>query len=53
MHQSVAICRYLGAVVGLSGKNAWENFEIDMVVDSISDLRTSIIYKKIQNMVTY
>nr|AEB91976.1 glutathione S-transferase sigma 4 [Locusta migratoria] len=40
--QSVAICRYLGKLVGLAGANDWENLQIDMAVDTISDIRSKI-----------
>lgn len=41
IHQSVAIARYLGKLVGLNGADAWEDLEIDSVVDTINDLRQS------------
>lgn len=41
MFQSAAICRYLATIVGLSGANAMENYEIDNVVDTMNDLRFS------------
>lgn len=41
INQSVAICRYLAKQFGLAGKDDWENLEIDAIVDSINDLRTS------------
>ncbi|XP_049803132.1 glutathione S-transferase-like isoform X2 [Schistocerca nitens] len=40
--QSTAICRYLGKQVGLSGANDWENLQIDMAVDTVSDIRMKI-----------
>lgn len=40
-HQSLAITRYLAKQVGLVGTNAWEDLEIDTVVDTINDLRMS------------
>jgi hypothetical protein len=40
--QSVAICRYLARKFGLSGKDTAENLEIDMVVDTFSDIRLSM-----------
>lgn len=40
-HQSLAITRYLAKQVGLVGANAWEDLEIDTVVDTINDLRLS------------
>uniref|UniRef100_A0A0K8SR46 glutathione transferase n=1 Tax=Lygus hesperus TaxID=30085 RepID=A0A0K8SR46_LYGHE len=39
VHQSTAICRYLGAEAGLAGKNNWENLQIDMAVDTFHDFR--------------
>lgn len=39
LHQSVAISRYVGRLVGLAGKNDWEDYEIDAVVDTITDFR--------------
>lgn len=41
LYQSVAVCRYLATIVGLSGANAWENYEIDNVVDTMNDFRQS------------
>lgn len=49
-HQSIAICRYLATVVGLSGENALENLEIDSIVDTIADFRNHVgIYNKEDN----
>ncbi|XP_049856599.1 glutathione S-transferase-like [Schistocerca gregaria] len=42
MHQSTAICRYLGKKLGLAGENDWESAEIDMAVDTITDLRLKL-----------
>lgn len=41
VHQSMAITRYLAKQVGLNGKDAWEDLEIDTAVDTINDLRLS------------
>lgn len=41
VYQSVAIARYVAKVVGLAGKNDWENLLIDIAVDNINDFRTS------------
>ncbi|XP_077290879.1 glutathione S-transferase-like [Arctopsyche grandis] len=41
--QHLAICRYLGKQFGLAGSNDWEAFEIDMAVDTITDLRTKAV----------
>ncbi|XP_049803743.1 glutathione S-transferase-like [Schistocerca nitens] len=42
MHQSTAICRYLGKKLGLEGDNDWESAEIDMAVDTITDFRLKL-----------
>ncbi|XP_049803137.1 glutathione S-transferase-like [Schistocerca nitens] len=42
MHQSTAICRYLGKKLGLAGENDWESAEIDMAVDTITDFRLKL-----------
>nr|AEB91979.1 glutathione S-transferase sigma 7 [Locusta migratoria] len=42
MHQSAAICRYLGKKLGLAGANDWESAQIDMAVDTITDLRLKV-----------
>lgn len=39
--QSVAISRYVGKLAKLDGGNDLENFEIDSVVDSFSDVQKS------------
>ncbi|KAG8311132.1 hypothetical protein J6590_049686 [Homalodisca vitripennis] len=46
LSQSVAICRFLGARAGLAGADDWENVQIDIIADTIVDLRlpTSSIY---------
>lgn len=41
VYQSIAIARYLGKLVGLAGKNEWEDLLIDIVVDTVKDLRLS------------
>lgn len=43
VHQSMAICRYLGEEAGLSGKNNWENLQIDMTADSFLDFKTHVV----------
>lgn len=42
LHQSTAISRYVANLVGLTGKNPLENWEIDAVVDTITDLRDKV-----------
>ncbi|XP_066151423.1 glutathione S-transferase-like [Euwallacea fornicatus] len=39
LYQSTAIARYVANLVGLDGKTALENWEIDAVVDTVNDLR--------------
>lgn len=41
INQSSAICRYLAKKCGLSGKDDWENLEIDAAADTIKDLLIS------------
>nr|AEB91973.1 glutathione S-transferase sigma 1 [Locusta migratoria] len=40
--QSLAICRYLGKLVGLAGANDWEDLQIDMAIETVTDLRLKI-----------
>lgn len=42
MHQSIAICRYLGKKLALAGENDWESAQIDMAVDTVLDLRIKL-----------
>jgi len=42
IHQSMSICRFLANKVGLAGKTDLENLEIDIVVDTVNDLRAKI-----------
>lgn len=39
--QSVAMARYVANLVGLAGKNDWENLQIDIAVDNVIDFRSS------------
>nr|AEB91975.1 glutathione S-transferase sigma 3 [Locusta migratoria] len=41
--QTIAICRYLAKQVGLAGDNDWENLQIDMAADTVTDIRTKIV----------
>lgn len=43
-HQSVAICRYLARQLNLVGKDEWESFQVDMIVDTINDLRQRALF---------
>nr|AVC68803.1 glutathione S-transferase 6 [Subpsaltria yangi] len=40
--QSVALARYLGKQAGLGGKDAWEDLQIDIIVDTIGDFRNEL-----------
>ncbi|KAG8270526.1 hypothetical protein J6590_084013 [Homalodisca vitripennis] len=42
LSQSVAICRYLGNLAGLAGENLWENTQIDVMADTLTDVRLPI-----------
>lgn len=41
VYQSISLARYVGKLVGLGGKNDWENLQIDIAVDNVNDMRTS------------
>ncbi|XP_073985700.1 glutathione S-transferase-like [Rhodnius prolixus] len=41
--ESSAICRYLAVEAGLSGKNDWENLQIDMIVGTVMDIHFDIV----------
>lgn len=42
--ESSAICRYLAVEAGLSGKNDWENLQIDMIVGTVMDIHFGTLY---------
>lgn len=42
--QSVALTRYLAKKAELTGKDEWEDLQIDMIVDTIGDLRQGIMF---------
>ncbi|XP_055705974.1 glutathione S-transferase [Phlebotomus papatasi] len=42
VHQSISMARYLAKQVGLVGADAWEDLQIDIVVDTINDFRLKI-----------
>lgn len=44
--QSIAIARYLGTQAGLGGNNAFENLQIDIIVDTIGDYRQGMFRNK-------
>lgn len=41
INQSIAMARYVAKLVGLAGKNDWENLQIDIAVDNVIELRLS------------
>lgn len=41
VHQSLALCRYIAKQVKLVGADAWEDLQIDTVVDTVNDFRLS------------
>ncbi|KAG8223843.1 hypothetical protein J437_LFUL007864 [Ladona fulva] len=43
LHQSIAIQRYLAKQFKLTGANAMEDLQCDMMVDTTSDLRTQVV----------
>ncbi|VEN56111.1 unnamed protein product [Callosobruchus maculatus] len=43
INQSTPICRYLGKIVGLGGKDEWENLLIDVAVENLGDLHKKIM----------
>ena len=47
-NQSVAISRYLGRQAGLAGNDAWEDLQIDIIVDTIGDFRQGALIYSIQ-----
>lgn len=47
-NQSVAISRYLGRQAGLGGNDAWEDLQIDIIVDTIGDFRQGALIYSIQ-----
>lgn len=42
VHQSLAMARYLGRQVNLSGADPWEDMVIDIAADTVSDFRLKI-----------
>lgn len=46
-HQSLACSRYLAKQVGLTGADAWEDLQIDTIVDTINDFRLSKFLKNL------
>lgn len=54
--QSRAICRYLGKEAGIGGKDAWEDLQIDIIVDTVDDVRSGkfcVHLTSIFNLITF
>ena len=43
VHQSLAMCRYIAKQIGVAGKDAFEDLQIDALVDTINEFRLSMI----------
>lgn len=41
VHQSLAICRYIAHLTGVAGNDAFEDLQIDAIVDTINEFRLS------------
>jgi prostaglandin-H2 D-isomerase / glutathione transferase len=41
VHQSLAMCRYVAKQVGVAGGDAFEDLQIDAIVDTINEFRLS------------
>lgn len=50
VHQSISMARYLARQVNLVGGDAWEDLQIDIVVDTINDFRLSMFDRRTANM---
>lgn len=48
VHQSISMARYLAKQVGLVGADAWEDLQIDIVVDTINDFRLSKFIRRLK-----
>jgi prostaglandin-H2 D-isomerase / glutathione transferase len=44
VHQSLAMCRYVAKQVGVAGSDAFEDLQIDAIVDTINEFRLSEFY---------
>jgi len=43
VHQSLAMCRYIAKQIGVAGKDAFEDLQIDALVDTINEFRLSML----------
>lgn len=49
VYQSMSILRYVAKLVGLAGKDDWENLQIDIAADNVSDFRASMYFFCVHN----
>lgn len=42
VHQSLAMCRYVAKQIGVAGNDAFEDLQIDALVDTINEFRLSM-----------
>lgn len=47
VHQSLAMCRYVAKQVGVAGNDAFEDLQIDAIVDTINEFRLSKFQEKL------
>lgn len=47
LHQSMAMCRYLAQKHGLTGKNATDAIEADIMADTVNDIRGGEVHTRI------
>lgn len=48
VHQSLAMCRYIAKQIGVAGKDAFEDLQIDALVDTINEFRLSMDFNSFQ-----
>ncbi|KAK9506982.1 hypothetical protein O3M35_008821 [Rhynocoris fuscipes] len=41
--ETTAICRYLAVEAGLTGKNDWDNLQVDMIAGTVMDIHFEIV----------
>lgn len=51
VHQSLAMCRYIAKQIGVAGNDAFEDLQIDSLVDTINEFRLSKL--KFKNMTKF
>lgn len=50
VHQSLAMCRYVAKQVGVAGSDAFEDLQIDALVDTINEFRLSKLVVQINTL---